>query len=55
MLFELLLFNATHLKISVCLKKFLAFFFSHNIWGSKKQVIVVTDKNLELFRQFFRL
>ena len=50
------LFNATQLKFSIYYKEFLALsyaleYFSHCIWGSSKQVIVLTDN--KSLTQFF--
>ena len=51
------LFNATQIKFSIYYKEFLALYyaldyFSHYIWGSSKQVIILTDiKNLAQFLQ----
>ena len=51
------LFNATQLKFSIYYKEFLALYyaldyFSHYIWGSSKQVIILTDnKSLTQFIQ----
>ena len=50
------LFNATQLKFSIYYKEFLALYyaldyFSHYIWGSSKQVIILTDnKSLTQFQ-----
>ena len=51
------MFNATQLKFSIYYKEFLALYyaleyFSHHIWGSSKQVIILTDnKSLTHFFQ----
>ena len=50
------MFNATQLKFSIYYKEFLALYyaldyFSHYIWGSSKQVIILTDnKSLTQFQ-----
>ena len=51
------LFNATQLKFSIYYKEFLALYyaldyFSHYIWGSSKQVIILTDN--KCLTQFFQ-
>ena len=51
------LFNATQLKFSIYYKEFLALYyaldyFSHYIWGSSKQVIILTDN--KSLTQFFQ-
>ena len=51
------LFIATQLKFSIYYKVFLSLYyaldyFSHYIWGSSKQVIILTDNNRSL-TQFF--
>ena len=51
------LFNATQLKFSIYYKEFLALYyaldyFSHNIWGTSKQLIILTDN--KSLTQFFQ-